>query len=350
MRNILHISIAAQSDNLGDIEIRRQMIQQYVQRGYDLIVFIGTMPPAYVDAFHLPASSILVSNPLSFQIAVLRNSVRGLAHLAYAPGPHILMDSPKALFKAAGVLGLCAVVRMRGGTLNVIGRSLRGGGRMAIQLERGLRSLATGYAMRDIASGVVLGRKLDVMPDLAFLRSKSEATSSPLVPERDILAMSFRSDRAINQDHLTSLVFESRKRGLRPVLITQVKRDETQHADLARHFGIDFVAWADRTHSEQERLIDSYYARAHAVVSNRLHSLLFGLAHSAFPVALSESNQNKIATTLTPWVPYDSLLLDSPDFSFLDRKEDERQALSAAVAEAGAVLEDYVSTKIPAAS
>ena len=63
MTNTLHISIAAQSDNLGDVEIRRQLIEQFLQRGYRLVVFAGNMPQTYIDAFHLPSGAKVISSP-----------------------------------------------------------------------------------------------------------------------------------------------------------------------------------------------------------------------------------------------------------------------------------------------
>lgn len=346
MTNTLHISIAAQSDNLGDVEIRRQLIEQFLQRGYRLVVFAGNMPQTYIDAFHLPSEAKIVSSPLSFQISVLRHALHGRASLAYAPGPHILTDSPKALAKAAAVLGLCAVVRARGGSLSVIGRSLRGSGRLSIGLERALSALATSYAMRDTASAPLLGRSADVMPDMAFLRNGSP-DNAPEIGERNIVALSFRSDRDVNLDGLASLVSESQARGLKPVLITQVRRDDKRHAELSRLLGIDAVLWENRTHTEQEEVVEHYYSRSHAIVSNRLHSLLFGVAHRAFPVALHEEEHNKIPTTLNPWVDFDSLVLENPDFTFLGRTEDDRRILADSAKAAGTVLGDYITSKVP---
>ncbi|VXC66545.1 conserved hypothetical protein [Arthrobacter sp. 9V] len=345
MTNTLHISIAAQSDNLGDVEIRRQLIEQFLQRGYHLVVFTGNMPQTYIDAFRLPSGAKVVSNPLAFQASVLRNALLGRASLAYAPGPHVLTDSPKALAKAAAVLGLCAFVRLRGGSLSVIGRSLRGTGRLSIGLERALSAMATSYAMRDTASAPVLGRSADVMPDMAFMRNASVDNS--VAGQRDIVALSFRSDRAVNLDGLVSLIEASQARGLKPVFITQVRRDDEVHAELSKILGIDAVLWENRTHSEQEEVIEHYYSRSHAVVSNRLHSLLFGVAHQAFPVALHEENHNKIPTTLKPWVDFDSLVLDDPDFAFLSRTESDRKVLSDSAKAAGTVLGKYISSKVP---
>lgn len=346
MTNTLHISIAAQSDNLGDVEIRRQLIEQFLQRGYGLVVFAGSMPKTYIDAFHLPAGSKVISNPIAFQMAVVRNALLGRASLAYAPGPHILTDSPKSLAKAAAVLGLCALVRIRGGSLSVIGRSLRGSGRISIGLERALSAMATSYAMRDTASAPVLGRSADVMPDMAFLRNAS-LDNGNVAADRDIVALSFRSDRDVNLDGLASLVSESHARGLKPVLITQVRRDDKRHADLSKRLGIEAVLWENRTHVEQEEVIEHYYSRSHAVVSNRLHSLLFGVAHQAFPVALHEEKQNKIPTTLKPWVDFDSLVLENPDFAFLGRTEDDRKDLGNSAKAAGTALGNYISSKVP---
>ncbi|MCP2047857.1 UNVERIFIED_ORG: hypothetical protein J3D58_001929 [Paenarthrobacter nicotinovorans] len=345
MKRTLHISIAAQSDNLGDIEIRRQLIQQFVKRGYDVAVFAGNMPKSYVEAFNLPAGTSIVSDPFSFQLAVLGTALRGRADLAYAPGPHILSDSPKPLAKAASVLGLCLFVRLRGGSLSVIGRSLRGSGRLAVLLERALSSIATSYAMRDSASGSVLGRTADFMPDMAFLRNASIGETSSLAT-RDIVSMSFRSDRKVNIEGLASLVHEVQTRGLKPVLITQVKRDDQIHVDLGKRLGVETVLWGTRTHAEQEEVVEHYYSRSHAVVSNRLHSLLFGVAHEAFPVALHEKNQNKIPTTLTPWVQFDSLALENPDYAFLGRTEVDRKSLADSAKAAGTILDAYISTKL----
>lgn len=298
MKRTIFGSICAQHDNLGDIAIRRVFFNKFAADGYPLILLSRGMPRAYIDLFCFPSNVRLVPNPIEFQLRLLAAILRRRASLVYAPGPHILSDKPSALAKTLLLLINIALVRVSGGVIQTAGRALRGGGRMSAFLERRIISMSSLYAVRDSVSETVVGRSILIAPDLALgLERPSEPSTSP----RRVIAFSFRSDKKVNIATLVPLVQGLRDGGYDVVLVSQVKRDDPQHLSLAGQLEIESFLWGSKSHSEQQTIVDSVYGSAHAVISNRLHGLIFGIVSGACPVEYRIGGSDKIHSTLAPW-------------------------------------------------
>lgn len=311
-RRTVFYSVAAQWDNLGDIEIRNAALEWIRATGSDVIAYSGSMPPAYLAAFDADDSVRFVSSPVRYQLLLCAHLLRRRASMVFAPGPQVFGPSAKALGKSLVNLANVALVRASGGAVLAVGRSLRGRGELAQRLEATIVSLFQQYVVRDTRSAEVLGRQLVSAPDLAFAHDFPEA---PMNRARTDVVISLRGDRPVRLEGLRDVVAELRNQGLNPVLVTQVKRDDEQHRALGQTLDLPTVLWDDHSHTEQLDRARAAYAQAGAVLSNRLHALIFGIQHGAAPIAVLDHGSDKLTSTLRPWV---ALRTTSPDFDGLD--------------------------------
>lgn len=345
----LFCSVAAQHDNLGDIQIRRTILSYFSNRGYRLYVFIGSMPSEYVAAFEFSGDSILIRSKFEFIWTVLKVGRRGEGSLLFAPGPHKLVNSPRGVAKAIGMLIAVIFTRLSGGESFSLGRAFRGRAHVARFSERFISRLSTAYSVRDCVSSRYLGQEAQVIPDLAFSAVQSWAAAE----DRPLVAISVRSDSCVDEEALSGLVRMSQEANMEVIFVSQVRRDDEQHRKLAFRFGVESVVWGENTHSEQWKRVLDVYSKAYAVVSNRLHALLFGVAQGAFPVELAVDESDKISSTLEPWLPMPvpihlgekSGSLRTP--SFLTVSTHDHEMMRAAAAKAQKFLSDYLRSSVP---
>lgn len=314
-------SIAAQHDNLGDIVIRRIFFNAFLEKGNSLVLLTQKMPKPYVESFNLPGDVRYVSNPIKFQVELIKAALLGRASLVYAPGPHTLSDSPGAVAKAAVMLANAVLIRSTGGVIETAGRALRGRGRITTFLERRLADLMTTYVVRDSASEAVVGRSLHLAPDLALARKNADSSDI-----RKYVSCSFRSDTPVDVAAFSRLARQFTEAGYEVVMVSQVQRDDDQHEEIAKHLGLRAFLWGSRSHAEQLTLVDEVYAKSYAVISNRLHGLIFGITSGAIPVEYRVGKSDKIRTTLSPWIDsypvFNQDRTDSaPDAGFMTQTE-----------------------------
>lgn len=286
-------SICAQQDNLGDIAIRRLFFETFAENKTPLVLLTHRMPQTYIEAFELSGDVTLVSNPVFFQLNLFFAAISGRANLAYAPGPHTLSDAPKALAKAMLMLVNILLIKMTGGVVVTAGRAVRGDAPLAKCLEKLLIRLSKAYVVRDTVSASVVGRPLTFAPDIALGHMKAARTEN-----RGVIACSFRSDTQVDVDTFERLVKNLDELGFKVVLVSQVARDDSQHLALAEKFELRSYLWLSKSHSEQQRIVDEIYSSSYAVVSNRLHGLIFGINCGALPVEYRFDGADKIRSTL----------------------------------------------------
>lgn len=290
------MSIAAQEDNLGDIEIRRNVVNWVLGTQRPLTLFLGSMPDAYVDAYDLPNRVRRVRSGVRFEAELLWSILRRKANLVFSPGPEIFGASFRGTMKSVLNLANVGLVGLGGGRAVAIGRALRGSGRVPLAIERLLIRRFASYTVRDTVSASEVGIPLVVEPDIGF------ATLDPVLfrerTNRSTIAFSFRNDRRVNASMLASIVAQGRSFGLEPVFVTQVRRDSAIHDELALNFRAGHVSWIAESHLEQEEDVLAAYAGAAIVVSNRLHALIFGMLRGAVPIAVIDEGSDKLTSTL----------------------------------------------------
>jgi len=326
-------SIAAQHDNLGDIAIRQTAIEWLGDDTRQMVIYTGAMPPSYVEAFNLPASAQLVSSSRKFATKLLAACIRRNAHIVFAPGPFQLRPGRRSVSKSVVNLLNIIVVRLSGGHALALGRAVRGTAQPVLAIERLSIRLMDLFVVRDLASADAVGRPLRSAPDMAF----GQALATLPRTDRVFAAISLRGDRPVNLSLIETMLKKIRAASLVPIFVTQVMRDNDQHALLAEKYGAQFCGWDNESHSEQLLKVDAIYAQSHTVVSDRLHSLIFALRRGVFPIGLERARSDKLSSTLGHLVPL--ALIDPeqeslPPHFALETDETKRRSLIELVARA----------------
>lgn len=286
-------SISAQPDNLGDIAIRQALVDLVEGSGTALCIYTGRMPASYLQAFDLPPTARVITSQRSFLLAFLGACLRRRAHLIFAPGPFAARGGVNLLKSIASLANVLAA-RASGGAVVSLGRAIRGSNRSDLAVLRITIKAMNLFVARDSLTSSVVGLPVEMAPDLALRDVAEPVAGSP----RRYVVLSLRGDRPANHRLVEQVVSETRAAGLVPIFVTQVRRDETNHRELADQYGAELCSWTSESHSEQFDRIEAVYREAHTVFSDRLHAIIFGLRHFALPIALKHSDADKITPTL----------------------------------------------------
>ncbi len=292
----LFASISAQPDNLGDVEIRRLALKLLTSKHPKQILYVGAMPQGYLGLFERQKDRKFVSSKCSYLAQLLRRIARRRADLLFAPGPVLLELSARTVAKSLVMCTLALAVRLGGGEVVALGRSLRGDSKIAATLERLLCSISTTYTLRDEISARFLTKPVSVLPDLAL-------ASTPILDEgsRNSILLSFRYDRSPDLRLLTGIVQRFRGEGKTIIFASQVRRDDDQHEKLASYFACESLLWGSRNYAEQYLNLLSAYAGADVVFTDRLHVAILSAARGALPYELSSVHTDKIQSTAGIW-------------------------------------------------
>jgi hypothetical protein len=343
-RRRVYMSVAAQSDNLGDIAIRQAAIDMVAGSQDRLVVFVGSMPDDYVSAFTFPEGTELVRGSGTFMRKYLAAVLRRRAHLIFAPGPLQIRQGFRPAMKSSVNLGNVLLARISGGRVIALGRALRGRGWPTHFIERLAIPAYSLFVARDDVSAGVIDRHLERAPDLAFLR---EADMSDR--ERSRLAISLRGDREVDVSLLRSLVEAATGAGLKTVFVTQVGRDDAKHRALATELSVEICGWDGTQHGAQIERVEEIYRTCRFVASDRLHALILGMVKGAHPIAFLHPGSDKLKSTLGGLVEFASvestairapndLLISKPDQALRENVYSAQRRLDALANRVDALL------------
>ncbi|MFD6855981.1 polysaccharide pyruvyl transferase family protein [Rhodococcus sp. NPDC060090] len=288
------LSIAAAQGNLGDVFIRREITRAIERGGGAAVVYRGSMPTGYVNAFELPSDWTITSSPARFLWRLLRAAVVGNALIIMTPGPASLSGGVVGAIKRVGVACMIALNRIMGNRSIVLGRALRGAPGVRLRAEKAMAKFSELYTTRDSQSSRIVGGRAEFFPDLGF------ACLDPFEEKnRAYVGVSLRHDRTVDEPALKSLVCCIESYGLKPIFVTQVREDRRGHLEWAEALGVEHLDWPEKIHhSEQERRIEDCYSRCAGVVSDRLHVLILGARKGAIPVIVDSENEQKLHASL----------------------------------------------------
>jgi hypothetical protein len=289
----IFLSVSAQEENLGDLILRKAIVDWVRSNGDTTHVYVGSMPAPYIAALNLDGFHIY-DDIKAWTLALARYAVRGPSGFVFSPGQQGLVFRRAEFVHAIANVGLALLVRIRGGVVVKIGRSLEGSNIAMLTLERILRGLSTHYWLRDPRSGRTLGGRFETIPDVAVVAERAVVRTGFTADARKYAVLSFRHDRDLPLDVISEYVETASEIGLTPILVTQVWKDDQKHAELAATLGIQHLAWADRDHAQQHRRVERIYDDAATILSNRLHSLILGWNSGAMPIGHSSPSDRKI--------------------------------------------------------
>ena len=331
----LFVNLSAQADNLGDIVIRRSVLDWLaddLEYSFRLVVFAGDMPDDYLQAYSLDRfNSEVHRNPVRYQKALMKSMLLGRADLFFLPGPVSYRTDLAAsrvtaeeLVKSGTFVGNAGMVRARGGSVFTLGRAVRGGTFATLALENILCHFSNVYSVRDTVSKDLV-RRAQLAPDFGFSMDAIRCED-----QRDLVSLSFRGDTSLDHQFLDRLIGSVRASGWEPVFVTQVLRDEGLHRMLSQRYGCQLVSWnlQSRSFVEQLEQIRSVYHRSRAVVSNRLHGLVLGMLGGSAPIPIVGPDNDKLLPTLRVVIDCCSLNPVSATISEIDTALNEASSPS----------------------
>ncbi|MDN4475410.1 polysaccharide pyruvyl transferase family protein [Demequina sp. SYSU T00192] len=298
-RTAVFASVNAQTDNLGDILIRREMLAWIGDLAIDLRIFVGAMPESYLEACRIPAGARLYRSSVDFQRDLLREALRSRVFLFFAPGPYFAPPTLSGVGKSFVNLANATVARMSSGGAVVLGRAYRDLNRPHRLLNRALVTHARFACLRDLASSEALGADVRFEPDLGFGEA-DRAGGDAAGTRRRYVAFSLRSGKDEPRGMLEAARDWCAETGLELAFVTQVGRDDERHARLSRELGGVHVGWDGAGHAAQLDEVARVYRESALIVSDRLHAVVLGSTCGATPIALKDADWDKLPATLQP--------------------------------------------------
>ncbi len=278
-----------QHDNIGDIILRRQLID-WVRPLGRLHVYIGHAPDGYAGGLRLDPSDIVYESFGTWYLAGLKSALLGRARYVFKPGE--IQLTLIGMKEHVGMLPLLALLRLRGGRSVRVGVGARDFAPLPRLLMMPSIALSSFTAWRDQRTTDYLRRGV-TMPDLAFGEGEADLADAPA--ERNTVVVSMRSDRPYPTTAWLDAVRQfADERGYTVTAVTQVLRDSERSQKLARDLGGELVDWDGSGHAEQEERLRQVYARCALAVSDRLHVLVSAYTEGAVPVAPLADRSDKI--------------------------------------------------------
>jgi hypothetical protein len=291
-RNAIFVPGIGQYDNIGDLILRRQLLDWLRPHG-QLFIYVGESPSGYDDGLRLDKGDRVFRSFLHWYLLAFWGSVRGRVTYVFKPGE--IQLSLKGMKEHVGMLPVILAARLRGGAVIRVGAGSRNFSPLPrlLMLPSVWASTYTRWRDKDTAS--YMGRG-GVMPDLAFGEGTRDLSINDSPEPRRKLIVSMRSDRPYPpQTWFDGIKTYAAEHGLEIVAVTQVLRDEQRSARLAVDLEGQHLSWNGSDHDGQELKLRSLYRTSAMVVSDRLHVLISGLTEGAVPVALQVDSSRKIA-------------------------------------------------------
>lgn len=281
-------SVAAQEDNLGDLIIRLRMLNWLKEAGGAIVVYVGPMSDSYLEAFSFGTQVKIVRSKVEFIKVLLGALLQHRVFIILPPGPKTLRGIRDMATNLATIL-VNVVISTGGGGILQAGASFRqteGVGRKFHKLKTSLFRICI---VRDLGSFV--SQKAAVAPDIAFADWKVRSDK-----ERFRLSISLRSDQNVDREILSKYRKIAEDNGWQLTFVSQVQRDDAMHKDLASEFSADLVSWKGNHVNQLER-VRKTYAESVAVLTDRLHAMIFASNLGALPLALVHPGNDKLTSS-----------------------------------------------------
>lgn len=288
-RKQIFVPGVGQHDNIGDIILRRELIQWLRPLG-QLHVYVGAAPDGYADALEAGQDAVIYYGFASWYRALLKSGLRGRAAYVFKPGE--IQLTLKGMKEHIGMLPALLLARLTGGSIARVGVGSRNFSPIPRALMQPSIWLSQLTAWRDTETARYMRGR--VMPDLAFGQGHAR-TDASADEDRSTLVVSMRSDRAFPSTEWISAVKNiAAEHKFQIVTIVQVLRDRERSAALATQLGAEFMDWDGSAPLLHEEALRETYQRTGLVVSDRLHVLIAATTEGASPAALLTDHSDKI--------------------------------------------------------
>ncbi|WP_282856111.1 hypothetical protein [Pseudoclavibacter helvolus] len=288
MQRNAFVLLTGQDDNVGDVVLRRRFLRALAD-GAKTHVYVRTSSPGFVES---------LTHGLDVEIYRDRNEwarkcLTGVLRRGwvYAHNPGEIQCRFNLTRWNIPLIPLFAFARLRGNKVFSIGMGTRDDTKPWRYLWSAVARLSNVTIWRDSWSSQVFGTG-ETGPDWAFDERLEEVA---LGQERGTLLLSYRFDRASpSADFVAAVRRVANARGLRPVVLSQVLRDNAPAKALADRLGCDAIVWEDGvSHLDHELIVRRAMAESEACISDRIHVLIMGLTEGSIPIGLMEHEDIK---------------------------------------------------------
>ena len=277
------LTITGQYENIGDAMHRRVLVQ-WIRKRADLHLYVGGAPDSFLRAVTVgPSDKVYRSLP---QWLAKCASLSSGDAFVFSSGQMRLR--PKRFLGEIALLPLITKMRSQGVTILRLGvEALPHTLLPPYIFNRLIRQ--TECLWRDEKSRKIFSHGT-VAPDLAFAEFNDSGRGG------DILAVSMRGDKEYPSSKWFDVVNHiAEVHKLRPVTLTQVRRDSDRNGEIASELECEHVTWPNSIpHTVQEKQINAVYREASIVLSDRLHVLIAGVNHHAVPISPQSEYNAKI--------------------------------------------------------
>jgi len=283
MTRIFH-TIVGQYENIGDAMHRRVLVE-WLGKSADMHVYVGAAPDSFLDAINIDSNHHILYRSVS---SWLRGCLSASAEDAFVFTSGQMRLRPKRLLGELALFPFVWRMKRQGVAVLRIGVEALPHAVLSPSLFNSFIR-HTECVWRDEKSREIFSCGT-VIPDLAFKEFNDSGKRG------DVLAVSMRGDRKYPSQKWFSLVRHiARIHELRPVTLTQVRRDSHRNAEIASELGCDHVDWSSNvSHVVQEKRLNAVYCEASVVLSDRLHVLIAGANHHAVPISPQSEYNEKV--------------------------------------------------------
>lgn len=267
--------------NMGDVVINSLILRELSNGGYLVRAYIPKQHSNLIQLIDFPNVRLINFVHYRFLIFVYgifsfltRTKVCYLRHPGHISGGRLAALQKYFLLERLWKIFNIKCIRL--------GNSLGTFSQQEIEVERKRREISFFYALRDSGSIERLGGHAVLVPDLAFLL--------PYIYDRkrkDYFVISFKvSHRLPDLQRVSSSLLDFHKEKV--VSVAQVAEDKLF---MERTLGLNVSITFSINDQTLEQILETY-RDGEFVISNRLHSLLFGMSMGCVPVAVVECISN----------------------------------------------------------
>lgn len=334
-RRRVFVFLGGQHENVGDVVLRRELVRALGSTP-DLRAFVGRAPGDYVRGLELPSSATIYRSFPRWLAEATAASVKRATSAYVLNAGEVSCSSHDGSWHLA-LLPALAFGRIKDNPAVRVGVGARdrlGPWQWPILLSGRLCKLVI---WRDVES-----RRLyetgEVGPDWAF-REGSSGSDRP----RTHVALSYRGDRqGLSLTTLDAVATWADARGLKPIVVTQVRRDAEYNKHIAAALDCAHVyPGEDADILSIERAARETYGRAEIVLSDRLHALIIGASCGALPLGVFDYKDAKVARTMRAAGVVNSTFVPGAEgneaeslHAWLDRRLEERDWMMRQLADA----------------
>lgn len=298
MRRVFAVG-RGQYENVGDIILRRQLLDWVRPADGELHVYVGASPEGYDEGLRLQPNDVVYRSFVAWYRAALASAMRGGTSYVFKPGE--IQLTIVGMKEHISMLPLLGVLRLRGGNAVRAGVGSRNFAPLPRALMRPSIALSDLTLWRDHRTAAYMGTGAP-MPDLAFGEGATDVDIAAFADDadrRDVLVVSLRSDDPEppypTQAWIDGVRTFAERHGLSIWAVTQVHVDDSRSHRLAADLGGQVVNWpALSGHDVQEERLRALYRRTLIALSDRLHVVIAAFTEGAVPVGSVADGSDKI--------------------------------------------------------